>query len=136
MHLPILEWGRYIDWHLSGARTPPFKGSAAIVSTDVMTHLQSAYRPDHPYGRGWLRVSRPWARAEGKDGAEGNGNDGNDAEGNTLTHNGSNTYWFAVTWLAVERDFAVLVSCNQGGDVAETACDEASALGIRFLLKE
>ena len=45
--------------------------------------------------------------------------------GRTLSHAGSNTMWFAVAWLAPERDFAVLVTCNQGGDVAAKACDEA-----------
>ena len=42
-----------------------------------------------------------------------------------LTHAGSNTMWFAVTWVAPRRDFAVLVASNQGGDGAEKACDEA-----------
>jgi hypothetical protein len=34
--------------------------------------------------------------------------------------------WYCVTWIAPERDFAVLVTCNQGGDAAVKACDDAS----------
>jgi hypothetical protein len=51
-----------------------------------------------------------------------------------LTHTGSNTMWFAVTWLAPKRDFAVLVACNQRGDKAEKAGDEAASALIGDLL--
>jgi hypothetical protein len=34
--------------------------------------------------------------------------------------------WFAVTWVAPERGFAVLVTCNQGGAAAQKATDEAA----------
>ena len=44
-----------------------------------------------------------------------------------LTHNGSNTMWFCVTWLAPEKGFAVLVTTNVGGDEAGKATDEAAA---------
>ena len=64
---------------------------------------------------GWVVVDRDWAG------------------GAALTHAGSNTMWFAVTWVAPQRDFAVLVACNQGGDVAAQACDDAAwALIQRF----
>lgn len=44
------------------------------------------------------------------------------AGGPALTHAGSNTMWFAVAWLAPEKDFAVLVACNQADD---DACNDA-----------
>lgn len=48
-------------------------------------------------------------------------------------HAGSNTMWFCVAWLAPERDFAVLIACNRGGDAAAKACDQvAAALIQRF----
>ena len=65
------------------------------------------------YAMGWVVDQRPWAG------------------GRVLTHNGSNTMWFCVTWIAPERDFAVLVTCNEGGDDAAKACDEASAALIQ-----
>ena len=52
-------------------------------------------------------------------------------EGDVLTHAGSNTMWFAVTWLAPRRDFAVLVASNWGGDEAAKVCDEAASALIQ-----
>jgi hypothetical protein len=43
---------------------------------------------------------------------------------------------FAVTWLAPQRDFAVLVCTNQGGEIAETACDEADGELIKWHLQQ
>jgi hypothetical protein len=34
--------------------------------------------------------------------------------------------WFATVWIAPERNFAVLIATNQGGDEAGKACDEAA----------
>jgi hypothetical protein len=38
-------------------------------------------------------------------------------------------------WIAPERDFAVLVASNQGGDKASAACDEAAWALIQDHLK-
>jgi hypothetical protein len=57
------------------------------------------------------------------------------AAGPTLTHNGSNTMWYVVTWLAPKKDFAVLVATNQGGDAAAKGCDEACWALIQDELK-
>jgi len=54
---------------------------------------------------GWMVVdNQPWAG------------------GPALTHAGSNTMWLAVAWLAPEKDFAVVVTCNQANF---EACNEA-----------
>ncbi len=53
------------------------------------------------------------------------------AGGRTLSHNGSNTSWYATIWLAPARNLAFLVATNQGGKVAETATDEAVVELIR-----
>ena len=117
VHLSIRDWGKYIQFHLDKGAKP--KG---LLSARAFDRLQRRFREDHPYARGWLRVPRGWAKKPGSD-----------TGGDALTHNGSNTYWFAVTWLAPDRNFAVLVACNQGGDRAATACDIAAALGVGFL---
>ena len=39
--------------------------------------------------------------------------------------------WFCLTWLAPERDFAVLIACNRGGDVAAKACDQIAGALIK-----
>jgi hypothetical protein len=68
------------------------------------------------YALGWGITKRSWG-------------------GGTVWHHaGSNTMWFVVTWVAPKNDFAVLVACNQGGDEAAKACDEASGLFIREFL--
>lgn len=48
------------------------------------------------YAFGWLATERPWGG------------------GPVYTHAGSNTMNFAVVWLAPLKDFAVLVTTNQG----------------------
>ena len=58
------------------------------------------------------------------------------ARGITLSHSGSNTMWYCVAWLAPERDFAVLVATNQGGDVAAQAADDATGALLKFLEKK
>jgi hypothetical protein len=61
---------------------------------------------------GWMVLERPWAK-----GAKAGD------RGKVLTHSGSNTLWFCTTWIAPERDFAILVTCNQGGQPASILCD-------------
>ena len=65
------------------------------------------------YSFGWIATWRLWGH------------------GTVLTHAGSNTVWYCVTWVAPKRDFAVLVTCNQGGKAAAKACDEAAGVLIR-----
>jgi CubicO group peptidase (beta-lactamase class C family) len=50
------------------------------------------------------------------------------AGGNALTHNGSNTMFFAVMWVAPAKDIAFVAATNCAGDEAAKACDEAVAL--------
>jgi hypothetical protein len=68
------------------------------------------------YACGWVVLKRGWAR------------------GNALMHNGSNTMWYVVMWLAPERNFSVVVATNIAGTDAEQGCDEAaSAMGQQRL---
>ena len=70
------------------------------------------------YACGWVVLKRGWAR------------------GNALMHNGSNTMWYVVMWLAPERNFSVVVATNVAGTDAEQGCDEAaSAMGQQWLAK-
>jgi hypothetical protein len=68
------------------------------------------------YAMGWLVLDRPWGG------------------GRVLMHNGSNTMWYCVVWMAPEKDFAALIATNQGGDRAARACDEAATLLVRKVL--
>jgi len=108
VHASLADWGRYVALHLHEA-----------TGTDLLTgpglkNLHAA-RDGEDYAMGWIVAHRPWG-------------------GRVLTHAGSNTLWYCVAWLAPERGFAVLATCNQGGDSAAKACDDvASALISRHL---
>jgi hypothetical protein len=52
------------------------------------------------------------------------------AGGTTLWHNGSNTMWYIVIWLAPNKDFAVIVATNIASPEAEQGCDEAATTMI------
>jgi hypothetical protein len=71
------------------------------------------------YALGWIVLERKWAG------------------GRALMHNGSNTMFYVVVWMAPERNCAVMVAANLGGaDAAFAGCDEAAGKLIQqFFLK-
>ena len=55
--------------------------------------------------------------------------------GRVLTHDGTNTMNYAIAWVAPEKNFAVLVATNRGGDGAAEGLDKVCGLMIdRFLV--
>jgi len=71
------------------------------------------------YAGGWVVLKRGWA--------------GNSP---ALMHNGSNTMWYLVMWLAPEKNFAVIAATNYGGPEAAKACDDvAGAMIQKWLTK-
>jgi CubicO group peptidase (beta-lactamase class C family) len=109
VHCTIGDWAKYVQLHLVGEK----KDAAKVLTPESFATLHAPVADGSKYAMGWVVDQRPWAG------------------GRVLTHNGSNTMWFCVTWIAPERDFAVLVTCNEGGDDAAKACDEASAALIQ-----
>lgn len=151
VHMTIADWGRYIAAHLDGeaqlrealaAKSPevdpagrnnavggkpaPLGPRAALARpADLVSpagwkilHQPAplTFEKDNQYAMGWSVTKRPWAAAELAKGTQGR----------VLTHNGSNTMWFCVAWLAPDANFAVIVCCNQA-DRGDKACDEAAA---------
>jgi CubicO group peptidase (beta-lactamase class C family) len=110
VHMTIGDWGRFVAFHLAGARA--VRGLASetgtkLISKESFEVLQrSPEGPDKGYAMGWGVTQRAWG-------------------GNLLVHSGSNTLWYCVVWIAPEKNFAALACCNQGGKRGETACDEA-----------
>ena len=98
VHCSVLDWAKFLRAHLRGEQ-----GLPGILKPETFKKLHTA--PSGDYGFGWLITSRPWAG------------------GRALTHAGSNTQNFAVAWMAPLRDFAVVVTTNQGGDEAFKGCD-------------
>ncbi len=116
VHLSLRDWAAFAALHLAGAR-----GHSTLVSPESFATLHAPGPvAAQPYAMGWLITTRPWA----KGGAPGD-------TGRVLTHSGSNTMWMAVAWLAPERDFAVLVTCNRGGNHGAKATDAAAAAIIK-----
>lgn len=115
VHCSIQDWAKFIALHLRGEQ-----GDARLLkaATFKELHTPAGDEPDS-YAMGWIVAKRDWGN------------------GSVLTHAGSNTMWFAVTWISPKRDFAVLVACNQGGDEAAKACDEVCWMLIQeFLLQK
>jgi CubicO group peptidase (beta-lactamase class C family) len=114
VHCSLADWARFVALHL-GAQ----KRENGLLRTATIAKLQTpAEGPGEQYAMGWITTTRPWARGEG-------------GQGLALTHAGSNTLWYAVVWMAPERDFAVLITANQGGATAARACDEVAGAIIR-----
>lgn len=126
-HMTLADWSKFVALHLRAARnelreTDPIKaGSVATLHTPFPVGDKPA--ADEGYAAGWRVVKRPWAAAT-KEGSR-----------RALSHSGSNTMWYCVVWMSPERDFAVLVVCNRGGNAAGKATDDVAGTLIRELKK-
>ena len=65
------------------------------------------------YAMGWAVGQRAWAG------------------GPTWTHTGSNTMWFAVMWVAPEKQAAYVAATNVAGDAGAKVCDDAVSILIQ-----
>jgi CubicO group peptidase (beta-lactamase class C family) len=101
LHATMTDWSKFLAAHLDAARGEEGAFDAA--------RLQALQHPPAggDYASGWMVVRRDWAR------------------GPILTHNGTNTLWFAVVWMSPARDWVMATVTNQGGPKAAQACDEA-----------
>lgn len=122
IHMSIRDWAKFVTIHLQGDKANPAR-TCHLLMPESFDLLHSPVHNN--YAAGWGVSDRPWA--DGPD---------DDKQGRVLTHSGSNTMWFCVTWIAPERNFAVLVCCNQGGGNASKAADAASWTLIQELLKD
>jgi CubicO group peptidase (beta-lactamase class C family) len=110
VHCSLDDFAKYVALHLGSKSAPQ------LVKPETL-HRLHAPPEGEDYACGWVAIERPWAG------------------GTALMHNGSNTMWYAVMWLAPEKDFAVLTATNVGGARAETACDELTVAMIDKWLK-
>lgn len=103
VHCTLQTWALFIADQLRGPH-----GKGALAQADTYVAVQTP-ADEEGHALGWLVTERAWAG------------------GRALNHCGSNTMNYANAWLAPERGFAILVCCNQGGDTAFQATDEAVA---------
>jgi CubicO group peptidase (beta-lactamase class C family) len=109
-HCSIGDWARYAVLHLRGAR----REEGLLLSPAGFRALHEAAGE---YALGWVVTEREWAG------------------GRVLMHDGSNGRWYAVVWIAPERDAAFLAASNLGDEAAAEACDDAiGALIERYVV--
>ncbi len=120
VHLSVGDWAKFVALHLRGDPSNPHRETRLLKAESFARLHQPAPGPGEQYAGGWLVTRREWAKGSSPH-----------ATGLALNHAGSNTMWFCVTWLAPERDFAVLLACNRGGEVAAKACDQVAEMLIK-----
>ncbi len=108
VHCSIGDWSRFIAETLHGAQ-----GHPTLVSAETFKQLTTPM-PGQEYAGGWLVMQRPWAG------------------GVAFYHAGSNTTWFCNVWIAPNKNFAVLIAFNYGGESAAKAADEGAGDLIGF----
>jgi CubicO group peptidase (beta-lactamase class C family) len=104
VHCSLSELAAYAIIHLRGERI----GGLLKPESFRKLHEPVDNGPE-PYACGWVCCQRDWAG------------------GKALTHNGSNTMWYLVMWLAPQKDLAVIVATNTGAGQTFQGCDEVAA---------
>lgn len=122
LHCTIKDWAKYISIHLRGNESNPYR-EYKIITSETFKKLQTPPDSLSDYGYGWMCLNRGWSSP--------------DNEGKVLTHSGSNTMWYSFTWIAPQKDYAVLVCCNIGGQensyVAKGSYEASWAMIEKFL---
>ena len=111
VHCSIGDLARYAAW-----QAQPIRTTARILGPASFEKLHTP-PAGGDYALGWVVAKRDWAG------------------GTTLMHNGSNTMWFAVMWLAPVKNLALVAATNVGGKEAEKGCDEAVSALLRQVVK-
>jgi len=113
VHCSLSDLAAYAVIHLRGERV----GGLLTRESFHKLHEPAEDGTPEPYACGWICCRREWAG------------------GKALNHNGSNTMWYVVMWLAPEKDFAVIVGTNTGVGQTFQGCDDVAAKLIRKWLQ-
>ena len=111
VHCSLDDLARYAMFHLQRNATN------GLLKTETLSRLH-APTEGGDYACGWVVLKRGWAG------------------GTALMHNGSNTMWYLVMWLAPEKNFAVVAATNIAGPDAEQGCDDACVAMIHKWLPD
>jgi CubicO group peptidase (beta-lactamase class C family) len=103
LHMSMGDWLQTARLHMT---------SNTFVDSNVRRALQES-RVDGGYAGGWIVTKRSWAA------------------GPALTHAGSNTFWFAVMWIAPNTGRAFAAVANAAGDAVAQGLDRVIATMIR-----
>jgi len=103
VHCSMGDLAKYAAFHMAGER-----GESKSLKAESFKKLHTAVAGKDDYALGWMVLKRSWAN------------------GRALMHNGSNTMFYVVVWMAPDKNCAVIVASNIGGDDALKGCDEAA----------
>lgn len=106
VHCSLDDLARYAMLHLEGER------DGKLLKPETFRKLHTA-PAGGDYACGWVCLRRGWAG------------------GQALMHNGSNTMWYVVMWLAPEKDFAVIAATNTGAAKGQDGCDDVAVEMIK-----
>jgi CubicO group peptidase (beta-lactamase class C family) len=112
MHCSLDDLARFALLHLQR------NGTNSLLSPETLARLHAPADgvndkdPLENYACGWVVLRRDWAG------------------GTVLWHNGSNTMWYIVIWLAPQKNFSVIAATNIAGPDAEQGCDDAAVAMI------
>jgi len=110
VHCSLTDLAKYAAFHMAGER-----GESKLLKAETFKKLHQPVGDD--YALGWIVLERKWAG------------------GRALMHNGSNTMFYVVVWMAPAKNCAVIVATNIGVDEAAAGCDEAAGKLIREYLE-
>lgn len=109
VHCSLDDLAHYAIFHM--------QGDTNLLKPETLKRLHTPPEGGD-YACGWACYQRGWAG------------------GTALAHNGSNTKWYVVMWLAPVKDFAVIVATNTGQDNTDKGCGDAANAMIRKWLPE
>lgn len=118
------DWIKYLRFHLQLARRQRTQSSDADTAVDPAAtipipisreSIAYLHTPEagQAYAGGWICSERSWAG------------------GKIMTHNGSNTSWYCVVFLAPEQGRGIIAASNYG-QAAVQPCDQALQLVLRL----
>ena len=110
VHASLADFARYANWHADWSRAEP-----RLLTEETFNHLHQR-APGQDYALGWLVQERDWAG------------------GDVLWHTGSNAMFYAVMWVAPDRDATFVAATNAAHSEADDACNDAVVAMIRRLL--
>lgn len=111
VHMSMQDWAKYLRLHLypdgleQHPRNRTDRDPPIPIRRETLQHLHTPGL-QQGYAGGWTVSDRPWAG------------------GRILTHNGSNTVWYCVVFLAPEQGRGVFAASNYGLGAIQP-CDEA-----------
>ncbi len=110
VHASLADFARYADWHADWKRAEP-----RLLTEETFNHLHHSPK-DQDYAMGWMLDDRDWAG------------------GNVFWHAGSNAMFYAVMWVAPERDATFVAATNAAYSEASDGCNDAIVALIRRVL--